>query len=121
MIYNATNDSNVKVCNANGQILCQSKLKAVKGTVIKNLIQITVATFFKYKIKTCTCIQILNCIYMYVFFLRIKYSVQVDYKNDSNTSSTPDPNIVALNYYACFSARLDNSPLYQLESFQGEL
>lgn len=35
---------------------CVKELKAVKGTVIKNLIQITVATFFKYKIKTCTCI-----------------------------------------------------------------
>lgn len=54
MIYNATNDSNVKVCNANGKILCQSKLKAVKGTVIKNLIQITVTTFLKYKFETCT-------------------------------------------------------------------
>lgn len=96
MTYNATNDSNVKVCNANGKILCQSKLKAVKGTVIKNPIQITVATFLKYKIKTCTCIQILNCIYMYVFFLRIKYSVQVDCNNDSNTSSTPDPRLLLL-------------------------
>lgn len=66
MIYNATNDSNVKVCNANGKILCQSKLKAVKGTVIKNLIQITVATFLKYKFETCTYLDFKLHIHVYI-------------------------------------------------------